>query len=32
MLFNYVRNLDFESRPEYGYIKKGIKSVLDNIL
>jgi hypothetical protein len=28
MMFNYVRNLDFEQRPEYGFMKKGLKTVL----
>ena len=32
MLFNYVRNLDFEQKPEYSYMKKGIKSVLDSLV
>ncbi len=31
MLFNYSRNLDFEQKPDYGYFKKGLKSVLDNL-
>lgn len=30
MLFNYVRNLDFEQRPEYSFMKKGLKSVLES--
>lgn len=31
MLFNYCRNLDFETKPEYSYVKKGLKSILDSI-
>jgi len=31
MIFNYARNLDFEQKPDYGYMKKGLKSVLDSI-
>lgn len=32
MLFNYCRNLEFEQKPDYGYFKKGLKSILDNSL
>ena len=32
MLFNYARNLDIEQKPDYGYMKKGLKSVLDSIV
>ena len=32
MLFNYCRNLEFEQKPDYGYFKKGLKSILDNLL
>ena len=27
MIFDYVRNMDFESKPDYDFIKRGIKSV-----
>ena len=31
MLFNYIRNLDFEQKPDYGYLRKGLKSVLNQV-
>ncbi|CDW89304.1 serine threonine protein kinase [Stylonychia lemnae] len=30
-LFNYVRHLDFEQKPDYSYFRKGLKSVLEQI-
>lgn len=32
MLFNYVRNLDFDTKPDYGYMKKGLRAILDTLL
>ena len=32
MLFNYARGLEFEQKPDYGYMRRGLKSVLDNVL
>ena len=29
MLFNYVRGLTFDQKPDYSYMKRGLKSVLD---
>jgi hypothetical protein len=28
-LFNYVRGLTFDAKPDYTYLKRGLKSVLD---
>ena len=28
-LFNYVRGLNFDAKPDYTYLKRGLKSVLD---
>eukprot|EP00347_Sterkiella_histriomuscorum_P001708 403370985 len=28
-LFNYVRHLDFEQKPDYSYMKKGLRSIMD---
>ena len=30
MLFNYARSMDFEQKPDYAYMRRGLKSVLDN--
>ena len=32
MLFNYARGLDFEQKPDYSYMRRGLKSILDNYL